>query len=91
MIGPPTRALSDIRYFLKAFEQCTENRNLLMHSSMFHQNAHDETLLYKTSKHGRTVITLQPLAKMRQVADDMEAYTNFGRRHSPRSPTAVPL
>src|ERR1700735_1391271 len=37
MIGPPTRALSDIRYFLEAFEQCTENRNLLMHSSMFHR------------------------------------------------------
>jgi hypothetical protein len=78
-MGPPTRAESEIRYFLKAFEQCTENRALLMHSSVFHQGVEDHAVLYKTSKQGKKIISLQPLAKMRQMADDMEAYINYGR------------
>jgi len=79
MMGPPTRAESELRYFLNAFDICTENRNHLMHSAMFHQSPDDNTLLYKTSKQGKSVISLQPLPKMRQVADDMQAYLDYGR------------
>jgi hypothetical protein len=79
MIGPPTRVEAELRYFLKAFEICTENRNHLMHSAMLHQSPDDNALLYKTSKQGNAIISLQPLPKMRQVADDMRAYLNYGR------------
>ena len=95
MIGPPSRAESEIRYFLKAFEQCMENRNHLMHSSMFHLSTEAETILMKTSKQGKATISLQPLPKMRQVADDMAAYTNYGRAVvnaiSARRPEVPPL
>ena len=79
MIGPPTRGEADLRYFLKAFEICTLNRDHLMHSAMFHQSPDDSAMLYKTSKQGNAIITLQPLPKMRQVADDMQAYLDYGR------------
>jgi hypothetical protein len=89
------RGEDELRYFLKAFETCAENRSLLMHSAMMHQCSDDNALLYKTSKQGKAIISLQPLPKMRQVADDMQAYLNYGRALvnaiSVRRPDASPL
>lgn len=95
IIGPPIRAVAEIRYFLKGFETCKDNRDHLMHSAMFHQSADDHAILYKTSKRGKSIITLQPLPKMRQVADDMRAYLEYGRALvnaiSVRRPEAWPV
>lgn len=79
MVGPPTRAVAEIRHFLSAFQISTENRNLLMHSALVPQGDYTEAILYKTSKQGRTHSTVQPLKILRRVADEIRIYVDYGR------------
>lgn len=51
------------------------NRNQLMHSHF----AWDENLLYKTTKKGEIHLATPSLAELRRIADDMNAFFNFGR------------
>jgi hypothetical protein len=39
----------------------------------------DHTILFKTSKQGRTLGAVPTLSELRQVADDMHAYSEYGR------------
>jgi hypothetical protein len=79
MIGPPTRDVFEIRYFIKVFQICTENRNHFMHSGIAILGGREETLLFKTSKQGKTIIAMRDFRELRQVADDMNACHLYGR------------
>ena len=72
----PTGVIADVEYFLDGFELCLKNRNHLMHSN-FAWNT--EPILYKTTKKGQTQIALPTLRELRQIADDMYAFSLYGR------------
>src|SRR5262249_52342212 len=82
LIGAPTRQVSEIRYFIEAFQDCTLNRNHLLHSSVATLTGSESALLYKTSKQGKTIISAPRLEELRRVADDMSAFHLYGRHLS---------
>jgi hypothetical protein len=77
-IGPLPREVLEVRYFIEGFQRCAENRNHLMHSEFSPFSGSAGAMLIKTSKQGQTILSLQPLPKLRQVADDMRAYERYG-------------
>lgn len=69
-----------VGHFGKAVSICMENRNHLIHSNVATLTSSDETVLYKTSKQGNTIMAVPKLAELQLVADDMNLYTQFGRQ-----------
>jgi hypothetical protein len=67
-----------VLYFLEAFGKCLENRNHLVHSNLAWVSGEQHTVLFKTSKQGRTLGAVPKLTELRQVADDMHAYSEYG-------------
>ena len=76
--GPELQAVSEVRYFLEAFQICTENRNHLVHSTIAPMGTPD-TVLYKTSKQGNVILSMPDGQDLRQIADDMHTYHLYGR------------
>ena len=75
----PDRTNTLVEHFLKGVSILAENRNLLMHSNIAWVGG-EHTILVKISKAGNTEIAVPTLSKLRQVADNMNAYTLFGRQ-----------
>jgi hypothetical protein len=71
-------AKGDVAHFIKAFDICLENRNYLMHSQLAWTGS-ESTVLFRTSKQGKTLGAVPTLLELRAVADDMHAYCEFGR------------
>jgi hypothetical protein len=65
-------------HFIVGFRKCLDNRNHLVHSNLA-WTGNEHTVLFKTSKQGKTLGAVPTLAELRQVADDMHAYTEYGR------------
>jgi hypothetical protein len=92
----PEAIKNDVRYFLDAYETCTENRNVLMHSvAMFtwldpnadrcpvsNPNQPDGIAFQKPARKGPFKIEIyQPtLKELRGVADDMMSFEDYGDR-----------
>jgi hypothetical protein len=68
-----------VEWFVKGASICTNNRNHLMHSVLA-WTAGEHTILYKTSRQGKTIVAVPMLSELRCVADDMEAFINYGRQ-----------
>lgn len=68
-------------HFITAFSILVENRNLLMHSSLF-DSIQTITMLYKTTSKGSTQISRTTPTQLRQIADDMMTYFHFGMQLS---------
>lgn len=83
-----TGALPDVlkdlvRYFLKAFKICAENRHALMHSHSggVHYNIEKERggiLLRRYTRSGSVEVSPATIQELRQVADDIETFVTFG-------------
>jgi hypothetical protein len=75
--GWPQNVTELAEHFIKAHKICYENRNLLMHSNLV-TGSERAIVLYKTGRDGRTTLSNPRLSELRQVADDMMTYFNFG-------------
>ncbi len=73
----PDDTKDKVTHFMKAFKILADNRNLLDHSNIF-SGVEAPTTLYKYGRDGRTIHTVVTLAELRQVADDMVQYFNYG-------------
>jgi hypothetical protein len=62
---------------MDAFKILADNRNLLDHSNIFAGTA-TPISLYKYDRDGKTIHTVVTLEELRQVADDMMTYFNYG-------------
>jgi hypothetical protein len=66
-----------VSYFFEGFGICFENRNHLMHSNFTWAPV---PILYKTTKKGTVQIAAPSFSELRQIADDMNAFTRYGRQ-----------
>ncbi|HVM81917.1 MAG TPA: hypothetical protein VMU06_23045 [Stellaceae bacterium] len=66
-----------IRHFIARFKTLVHNRNMLMHSQIFPGGA-TTAVLIKTQRDGKVVGRSVTLAELRQIADDMEAFREYG-------------
>jgi hypothetical protein len=73
----PEDAAAAIKHYLKAMGILTTNRNLLVHSNMV-EAWKDKTAIYSISRQGITNIIQSSLEDVRQVADDLSEYFDFG-------------
>jgi hypothetical protein len=62
--------------FVDACEICRENRNKLARSNLV--SAGEATLLYKNTRQGRVELSNPTLSELRQAADDMKIYCDYG-------------
>jgi hypothetical protein len=67
-----------VNHFIKGFRICQLNRNHLMHSDLA-WIAIPKTILFKRTKQGSTHTAAPTIEELRQVADDMHVYSEFGR------------
>jgi hypothetical protein len=65
-----------VTHFFEGFRICFENRNHLMHSNLTWAPV---PILFKTTKKGTVHMASPSASELRQVADDMNAFTNYGR------------
>jgi len=74
----PDETKDRVAHFIKAFEILVDNRNLLDHSAIF-ASVEGPTGLYKYDrKKGNTIHIVLTTAELRQIADEMMAYNNYG-------------
>jgi hypothetical protein len=64
-------------HFMDAFKILADNRNLLDHSNMF-SGTDTPISLYKYDRDGKTIHTVVTTEDLRQVADDMMTYFDYG-------------
>lgn len=72
-------AKDHILHFLKGFDACKEARDHLMHSGLAWAGGTDHNYFYKTTKQGQTVGAAPTLKQLREVADDIVRYVEYGR------------
>jgi hypothetical protein len=73
----PADAKNRVAHFMDAFKILADNQNLLDHSNIFAGN--DQPIsLYKYDRDGNTIHTVVTTEDLRQVADDMMAFFNYG-------------
>lgn len=75
----PDDTKNRVTHFMKAFKILADNRNLLDHSNVF-SDTDAPTTLYKSDDKGNTIHTVVALDELRQVADDMMHYFDYGLR-----------
>lgn len=73
----PGQVTELVQHFIDGFNVCAQNRNLLMHSNIF-MMSEDAIILYKANNSGKTVSCNPTLGELRQVADDMNAFFDYG-------------
>jgi hypothetical protein len=74
----PADLKDHITHFIDGFKILAENRNQLMHSNMA-AVTEERIALYKSNRRdGKTILTQINLADLRQVADEMMAYYDYG-------------
>ena len=84
----PPRVTDAIDHFIKAVNICNDNRNHLLHSEMMWSDISGivpmkpthKTVLYKTTKGGNVVGIGLTLVELRQIADEIHTYCNYGRQ-----------
>jgi hypothetical protein len=64
-------------HFIKAFDILAGNRNRLMHSNLI-ATTQETTTLYKVTRQGNIEFVRTRPERLRQVADDMMTYVNYG-------------
>jgi hypothetical protein len=69
-INWPDNTKDRVIHLMECFNILVDNRNLLVHSSMF-AGIESPTILYKSDGTGNTTHTVTSLTQLRQVADDM--------------------
>src|SRR5580704_2390372 len=57
---------NEVGYFAKGLATCMENRNHLMHSNLSWFGGDNATVLFKTSKQGRTIMAVLKTADLQQ-------------------------
>jgi hypothetical protein len=72
-----TEVQNGINQFIVAYRSLVFNRNMLMHSQIMAGGATTSVLL-KTQKNGQMVGCPVTLDRLRQIADDMEVYRQYG-------------
>ena len=75
----PADTKNRVTHFMDAFKILADNRNLLDHSNIFSGTAAPISL-YKYDRDGNTIHTVVTTEDLRQVADDMMTYYNYGLR-----------
>jgi hypothetical protein len=70
--------LDSIGYFIKGYRTLVFNRNMLMHSQIYSMGSADVSILLKTQRDGRKVGCRVKVTDLRRIADDMEAFRNYG-------------
>jgi hypothetical protein len=73
----PPNVMDLIEYFIAAQKICYDNRNLLMHSNLI-TGSEEATVLYKHQRDGKIALARPSIKELRQVADDMQIYYNYG-------------
>ena len=66
-----------VNNFIDAFKILTDNRNLLDHSNVFELDE-EPISLFKYNPEGKTLHIVVTVAELRQVADDMKTYHDYG-------------
>jgi hypothetical protein len=77
----PEDAAAAVKHYLKAMGILTANRNLLVHSNMV-EAWQNKTAIYSVSRQGNTSVIQSSLEQVRQVADDLNEYFDFGHKLS---------
>lgn len=73
----PIDAADRSLHFIEAHKICYENRNKLAHSNL-HVLSPNAILLAKIGRNGKSTLANPLLSELRQVADDMHVYFQFG-------------
>jgi hypothetical protein len=73
----PEEARKRLEAFVSGFRTCAQNRNLLMHSNI-HASVKSSTTLFKLNNKGQMILCKLALGELRQVADDMHEFFEFG-------------
>lgn len=73
----PRHIENAILYFLEAYEALAFNRNMLMHSQIL-PGGEDLSIFLKSQRDGKIVGCIVEVARLRQIADEMEAFRNYG-------------
>ncbi len=73
----PENTKKRVTHFMDAFKILVDNRNLLAHSNIFSGIA-TPISLYKYDRDGKTIHTVVVADDLRQVADDIMMYFNYG-------------
>jgi hypothetical protein len=73
----PKDVVELVEQFIEAHKTCYENRNKLMHSNLVSGSDRAITLR-KMGRDGRTTLSKPLLRELRQVADDMKTYFDYG-------------
>jgi hypothetical protein len=73
----PPEVAAAIKHYLKAMGVLIQSRNVLIHSNMV-RGTENRTAIYSLSRQGRHTLFQATLEEIRAVADDLEAYFNFG-------------
>jgi hypothetical protein len=74
----PTEAYEGIAHYLKALHVLTENRNMLIHGNIVDMWALKAPGVITMNREGMTTVIQISLPAIRQVADDLNAYSEFG-------------
>lgn len=75
----PEDAEIRIKHYLAAMGLLIKNRNILIHSNMV-RATENRSAIFSTSRQGTTSYIEATLAEIRQVADDLETYFNYGHQ-----------
>jgi hypothetical protein len=74
----PEGLKDDIKHFMKGFQICAENRNLLMHSYSGGVRASTgDIVIMRTARSGDEVISLSTLPELREIADAINAFNSY--------------
>lgn len=77
----PADVAAATKHYLKAMGILTTNRNLLVHSNMV-EAWQNRTAIYSVSRQGGAKVIQSSLEDIRQVADDLSEYFDFGHKLS---------
>lgn len=67
-----------IQHFLQGYERCIKNRNQFLHSELAHI-VQDNAFFVKPSRQGNMIGIIVPIEGLRECADAMKTFSDFGR------------
>lgn len=68
-----------VHHFIAAYKSLAFNRNMIMHSQIFPGGA-TTSILLKSQRDGKIVACAVTMTRLRQIADEMENYRNYGEQ-----------
>lgn len=75
----PEPGRDHLEHFVEGFRICLANRNDIMHSGVAWASLTEKTVLYKTSKQGRVLMSSISLTELQRIADAMNDFAIYGR------------